>query len=156
MKKVTRKGSVGGAPAVIISLIRKSFPLAFLSCSSLIPFEISSIVDEEWRIESCLLSGRILLLPSNLFFPLSLTLNKLKKYSTHFNGGIESIWLELLFVFPLTFLICQQNSLGSLDTFSNILIFSIFHFWWIFLMVCLYFLFILLYWHRVWGFFGNF
>ena len=92
--------------------------------------------------------GRILLLPSNLFLSLSLTLNKLKKCSAHFFGGIESTLFGLLFVLPLNFLICCQNSLGLLDKFSNILMFSMSHICLIVLMVCLYFLFILLYWPR--------
>ena len=104
----------------------ESFPLTFLSFSSLIPFEISSIVNGESRIALCLLSASILLLPSSLFLSFSLTLNKLEKCSTHFFGGIESTWFGLLFVFPLSFLICCQNSLGSLDKFFNILMLSIF------------------------------
>ena len=121
---------------MIISLLMESFPLAFLSFSSLIPFKISSIVNGESRIGSYLLSGRILLLPSSLFLSLSVTLNKLEKCSAHFFVGIEFAWFELLFVFPLTFLTCCQNSLGSLDKF---LIFSISHFCLTDLMVCLYF-----------------
>ena len=90
------------------------------------------------------------MLPYSLFLSLSLTLNKLEKCSTHFFGGIESTGFGLLFVFPLSF------SLGSLDKFSNIPIFSISHFCLIVLMMCSYFLFILLYWPRVWEFLGNF
>ena len=111
---------------MIISLLMESFPLAFLSFSSLILFEISSIVNGESRIVSCLLSEGILMLHSSLFLSFSLTLNKLEKCSTHFFGGIESTWFGLLFVFPLSFLICCQNSLGSLDKFFNILMLSIF------------------------------
>ena len=96
------------------------------------------------------------MLRSSLFLSFSLTLNKLEKCSTHFFGGIESTWFELLFVFPLSLLIYCQKSLGLLDKHSNTLMFSIFHFCLIVLMVCLYFLFILLYWPRVWGFLGNF
>ena len=121
----------------------ESFPLAFLSFSSLILFEISSIVNGESRIVSCLLSEGILLLHSSLFLSFSLTLNKPEKCSTHFFGGIELTWFGLLFVIPLSFLICCQNSLGLLDTFSNTQMFSISHFCLIVLMVCLYFLFIL-------------
>ena len=132
-----------------ISLLMESFPLAFLSFSSLIPFEISSIVNGESRRASCLLSEGILLPPSSLFLPFSLTLNKLEKSSTHFFGGIESTWFGLLFVFPLSFLICCQNSLGLLDTFSNTRMLFISHFSLIVLMVCLYFLYILLYWPSV-------
>ena len=140
---------------MIISLLMESFPLTFLSFSSLIPFEISSIVNGESRIALCLLSASILLLPSSLFLSFSLTLNKLEKCSTHFFGGIESTWFGLLFVFPLSFLICCQNSLGLLDKFSNTLMFSISHFCLTVLMVYLYFL-VLLYWPRVWGFLENF
>ena len=104
----------------------ESFLLVFLSFSSLIPFESSSIVSGESRIGSFLVSGGILLLPSSLYLSLSLTLSKLEKCSTHFFGGIESTWFGLLFVFPLSFLICCQNSLGSLDKFFNILMLSIF------------------------------
>ena len=110
---------------------------SFLSFSSLIPFGIFSIVNGEWRIGSCLLSGRILLLHTSLFLSLSLTLHKLEKYSTHFFGRIESTWFGLLFVFPLSFLIC-------------------FYFCFIVLMVSLCFLFILSYWPRVLEFLGNF
>ena len=126
----------------------ESFPLVFLSFSSLIPFEFFSIVNGKSRIGSCLLSvvgggGGGLLLPYSFFLSLSLTLNKLEKCSIHFFGGIESTGFGPLFVFPLSF------SLGSLDKFSNILIFSISHFCLIVLMVCLYFLFILLFWPRL-------
>ena len=134
---------------MIISLLMESFPLAFLSFSSLIPFEIISIVNGKSRIASCFLLEGILLLPSSLFLSFSLTLNKLGKRSTHFFGGIESTWFELLFAFPLSLLIYCQKSLGLLDKLSNTLMFSIFHFCLIVLMVCLYFLFILLYWPRV-------
>ena len=118
----------------------------FLFFISLIPFEISPIVNGESRIASCLLSEGVLLLPSGLVLSFSVTLNKLEKCSTHFFGGIESTWFGLLFVFPLSFLICYQNSLGLLDKFPNTLMFSISHFCVIVLMVCLYFLLILLYW----------
>ena len=57
LKKVTRKGSIIGAPVMIILLLMKSFPLAFLSFSSLIPFEISSVVNRKSRIGSCFSSG---------------------------------------------------------------------------------------------------
>ena len=134
----------------------ESFPLVFLSFSSLILFEISSIVNGESRIVSCLLSEGILMLHSSLFLSFSLTLNKLEKCSTHFFGRIELTWFGLLFVIPLSFLICCQNSLGLLDTFSNTQMFSISHFCLIVLMVCLYLLFILWYWPRIWGFLGNF
>ena len=125
---------------MIISLLMESFPLAFLSFSSLIPFEIISIVNGKSRIASCFLLEGILLLPSSLFLSFSLTLNKLGKRSTHFFGGIESTWFELLFAFPLSLLIYCQKSLGLLDKHSNTLMFSIFHFCLIVLMVCLYFL----------------
>ena len=98
----------------------------FLSFSSLIPFEISPIVNGESRIASCLLSEGVLLLPSGLVLSFSVTLNKLEKCSTHFFGGIESTWFGLLFVFPLSFLVCCQNSLGLLDKFSNTL--NVFYF----------------------------
>ena len=111
LKKVTRKGSIVGAPAMIISLLMESFLQVFLSFSSLILFNISSVVNGESRIGSCLLSGKILLLPSSLFLSLSLTLNKLEKCSTYFFGGIESTWFGLLFVFPLSFLTCSQNGI---------------------------------------------
>ena len=100
--------------------------------------------------------GGILLLHSSLFLSLSLTLNKQERCPTHFFGGIESTWFGLLFVFPLKFSICRQNSLGLLVKFINILMCSISHFCLIVLMVCLCFLFILLYWPRVWGLLGNF
>ena len=54
---MTRKGSIVGVPAMIVSLLMESFPLAFLSFSSQFSFEISSIVNEESRLGSCLLSG---------------------------------------------------------------------------------------------------
>ena len=44
---------------MIISLLMEPFPLAFLSFSSLIPFEISSFVNGVSRVGSCLLPGRI-------------------------------------------------------------------------------------------------
>ena len=96
------------------------------------------------------------MLPSSLLLSLSLTLNKLEKCPTHFFGRIESTWFGLLFAFPLSFLTCCQGSLVSHDKFSNILIFSIFHFCLIVLMVGLYFLYIMLYCPRVWRFFKNF
>ena len=74
---------------MIISLLMESFPLTFLSFSSLIPFEISSIGNGQSRIASCLLSEGILLLHSRLFLSFSLTLKKLEKCSIHFFGGIE-------------------------------------------------------------------
>ena len=64
---------------MITSLLMDSFLLAFLSFSSQIPFEISSIVNGNSRIASYLLSEGVLLLPSSLFLSFSLTLNKLEK-----------------------------------------------------------------------------
>ena len=118
LKKITKKGKMIGALALIISLFIESSPLALLFLSFFIPFEISSAVNcEIYTLWLSFIKSR-LGIGSGFFTSIFFDSKILEKCSTHLFGKIA--FKVSNFSIPLSDFRCDQNCFGLSTRDSNL------------------------------------